>query len=49
MRQEERPFNIWANNIQTQLDLIHQKRKQQSKENFKIILGQGYGEPNKRN
>lgn len=49
MKQEERPFNKWANNIQAQLDLIYQQRRQQSKENFKLLLGKEYGEPNKRN
>lgn len=46
---EERPFNVWANNILVQLDLIHEKRKQIAEENFKQILGKDYGESNKRN
>lgn len=49
MKQEERPFNLFAKNIQKQLDLIHEKRKKEAEKNFKLILGKEYGKSSKRN
>ena len=49
MKTEERPFNKWAQNLQQQLNLIHQQRRQQSEQNFKLLLGKTYGQSSKRN
>lgn len=35
---EERPFNIWARNLQEQLDLEHKRRKEETKRRFRLLM-----------
>lgn len=44
-----RPFNAWAENLKKQLDEVHIIKRRQAEENFKLLLGDTYGQSNKRN